>query len=340
MKYYPVIIATLNRFTHFKNCVESLARCTHAEKTELVIGLDYPPNEKYVSGYKKIKEYIPTITGFAKITVFEHETNLGGEENFLFLINYCKKHYDAYISSEDDNVFAPAFLDYMDKALELYRYDERITSIGGYNFIEAYDQGIYSCYLGRDHSAWGTGFWYDKEKKLNLFLSNKDYYKKILYNRKSSKYILSIFPALYLMLDNAVKKQLNPNDVHRCTYNIIEHKYQLKPAISLVRNCGFDGSGLNCHDDNNGMNHQPISNAITFNFGIGPGTAFTEINHKALYNHEIPTPKKQRAYALQYIYRLYLQNTNPFCYRVLMIYYAIRQKIALRTHLKNIFHIK
>ena len=54
--YSPIIIPTLNRFTHFKNCVESLAACTNADKTELIIGLDYPPSEKYVDGWIKIKD--------------------------------------------------------------------------------------------------------------------------------------------------------------------------------------------------------------------------------------------------------------------------------------------
>ena len=52
MTFYPVIIYTLNRYEHFRRCVESLARNTHAEQTELVIGLDYPPSEKYVEGHR------------------------------------------------------------------------------------------------------------------------------------------------------------------------------------------------------------------------------------------------------------------------------------------------
>lgn len=41
--YAPVIIPTLNRYVHLKRCVDSLAKCTHAPDTELIIGLDYPP---------------------------------------------------------------------------------------------------------------------------------------------------------------------------------------------------------------------------------------------------------------------------------------------------------
>lgn len=47
---YPILIPTLDRYEHFKKCIESLAKNTHANKTELVIGLDYPPSEKYMDG--------------------------------------------------------------------------------------------------------------------------------------------------------------------------------------------------------------------------------------------------------------------------------------------------
>lgn len=65
-EYAPILIPTLNRYKHFRRCVESLSKCTHAEKTELVIGIDYPPVEKYREGWEKISEFITTITGFKK----------------------------------------------------------------------------------------------------------------------------------------------------------------------------------------------------------------------------------------------------------------------------------
>src|SRR5574344_2091111 len=101
MNYYPVLIPTLCRYDHFYRCVESLSKNTYADKTELVIGLDYPPSDKYREGYEKIKAYIPTIKGFRKVTVFEHDHNLGANDNFFFLRDYCLWKYDAYIITED-----------------------------------------------------------------------------------------------------------------------------------------------------------------------------------------------------------------------------------------------
>ena len=38
----PVIIPTLCRYDHFKRLMESLNKCTWADKTDVYIGLDYP----------------------------------------------------------------------------------------------------------------------------------------------------------------------------------------------------------------------------------------------------------------------------------------------------------
>ena len=58
MIYAPVIIPTLNRYEHFKNCLESLEACVGADFTDVYVALDYPPSEKYVEGWKKIDIYL------------------------------------------------------------------------------------------------------------------------------------------------------------------------------------------------------------------------------------------------------------------------------------------
>ena len=163
MNYYPVCIPTLNRYEHLKACVESLQQCTHADKTELIIGLDAlppPPNyEVYREGYEKVKAYLPTINGFAKVTILERDSNYGAERNSDALEEYCLERYDAYIFTEDDNVFSPCFLDYMNKALDKYRDDERVASVCGFCRTEDYGISSYSAYLAYDDTGWGVGYW-------------------------------------------------------------------------------------------------------------------------------------------------------------------------------------
>ena len=119
-KYAPVLITTLNRHEHLKNCIESLQNNTLANKTDIFISVDYPPSEKYVEGYKRICEYFHStkIDGFNSVHVFFQEKNLGPNDNYYFLENIIKTEYEFYIFSEDDNIFSKNFLEYMNFYLE------------------------------------------------------------------------------------------------------------------------------------------------------------------------------------------------------------------------------
>ena len=85
MNYYPVIIPTLCRYEHLKRCVDSLAQNTHADKTELIISLDYPAKESHREGYEKILTYIDSIKGFKKVTCLKQDHNVGVWDNLILL---------------------------------------------------------------------------------------------------------------------------------------------------------------------------------------------------------------------------------------------------------------
>ena len=283
MTYYPVYIPTLNRYEHFRNCVESLARCTHADKTELVVGLDYPPSEKYVEGWKKIKAYLPTLQtlGFGKVTVFEHKENLGQVANPTFLWNYCAEHYSACIVSEDDNVFSPNFLDFMNQALERYADDPKIVSVCGYSQAACECPNVCKSYLSYDACAWGMGMWCNKHRPIVETYQDSGWEDSIIRNPSLVLKILWTYPYLLLMLWRAVKDG-RPllGDMKRTTYNFRYGTWQLRPARSLVRNCGVDGSGLTWGGDiYQELAQQPISKETTFDFG----TEYPRPRNKGLF---------------------------------------------------------
>lgn len=305
MTIYPVAIPTLNRYLHFRNCIESLANCTHADQTELIISLDYPPNDSYSEGYNQIKKYIPQIVGFQKVTLIEQKYNLGPSGNWSFLAEYCFNNYCAYIATEDDNVFSPCFLDYMNHALERFSDDPKILSISGYNHVDFYNQNGYSTYLSKDSCAWGIGLWKEKEKK---YYKDFNYYKKVVYSRQMGGLLVNTYPALYSMLSSMVKDKRCWEDVMRATVNILEGYYQLQPSISLVRNTGFDGSGVNCGSENNQINTQLISTEKTFDIGKEIGPCDTEPNRTNLFYQCINSSNQQLE--IDQIFSKYKENTS------------------------------
>lgn len=274
MTYYPVIIPTLNRFRHFKECVESLSKCTHADKTELVIGLDYPPSEKYIEGWNFIKEYIPSIVGFAKVTCFEHKCNLGASGNEAFLKNYVFQKYDAYIFSEDDNIFSPCFLDYMDKCLEKYKDDNKVFCICGClepsinNILKTKKLNGSIIKLIGNMSAYGEGIWKNKELELQKRFP-KDFRKYIFSSRIR---IIKLLKCPVKLNHNYFWLKNNPKlncicDFTRNAWMVLNNQINIVPSISLVKNLGFDGSGVNCGtniEEQKRMESLIISNENTY----------------------------------------------------------------------------
>ena len=309
--FAPVFIPTLCRYDHFKRCVESLAACTHSDKTELIIGLDYPPNDNYKEGYDRIKKYIPTITRFAKVTLIQHKKNLGGLENWYYLDNFCCERYPAYIGTEDDNEFSPCFLDFMNKALQKYEHDDNVTTVSGFSDSICYDQLGYRTYFCYANSAWGVGMWSQKEKHIKAVINSNSFYVEKFKDTKVAYKFFKMFPARFGAIISMLLQNENWNDVKRSTYNYLLGKYQLRPVISLCRNHGYDGSGVHCSVDIS-YSKQEISKDKVFDIESIPATPESYVCLKLYKNNGLPKSGIKRIYYKM----LYLRNYLRFIYKL------------------------
>lgn len=247
--YAPVAIITCNRIEHLRECVESLARCTHADKTELYISVDYPPSEKYVAGWEKVKEYVQDIRGFRKVNLWIQEKNLGPGGNGKFLYGKAFEKYSAIICTEDDNVFAPAYLDYMNQMLVRYEKDPKVWSVAGFSMMKhRYSAKIYKNYA---FQPWGNGRWKDKWDALSQMDRKKLYEESA---GKTGKIISMYFNNRWLFcvyMNRLLKEGTEPGE-SRLTDAILTLIFYLRgyyavfPSKSLVKNNGFDGTGVNC----------------------------------------------------------------------------------------------
>lgn len=299
MIYAPVLIPTLNRFDHLKQCLDSLNNCHDADKTEVYISVDYPPSEKYHAGHDEICEYLDNTTfRFKKLHIFIQKENLGvvnnGSKKFsngLFLVNLVKTKYDRWIFSEDDNVFAPTFLDFMNECLEHFKDDETVYSICGYRFY--YNLKTMNNSFIRQHgdfNAWGYGVWRDKEKMIDLL--DVDYLRKIVFNPfKVLKYWnISNLQVAHLMSFSR-RKNFKKGDNFLTLFMIDKGMTQIMPAKSLVRNIGWDDSGLHCvgFDKETIKRHlnQRIDESPVFEGLKGTGWEYFKENQRVIRDEDI-----------------------------------------------------
>lgn len=305
----PVLIPTLCRFEHFKQCVKSLSTCKGADQTELIIGLDYPSKEGHWAGYEKIKNWIPRIVGFKKVTVLKRDENFGPVKNIIELYEYGRQFYNKMIITEDDNIFAPTFLQFMNSSLDCFEADPKISSICGYTHEKQYDKKK-DYILSSDSCGWGFGLWVDKREKFES-THDENYYYKVLSSYRKSLKIFMKYPALLDMLITMVEKNLHWGDTRKTVANIIENTYQVIPSVSLVRNMGHDGTGTNCGIiENDPFCQQKLSDRK--NYTITKKSSFKKGTFRGLFVQGLPRGKRSRIKTLVRILRKYILYRNLY----------------------------
>lgn len=289
-QYAPVTIATLNRYEHFRNCLESLEKCTGADQTEVFVALDYPPSEKYVEGWKKIDKYLldkEQDNGFKNLFVIRRKYNYGiGKVNSNISSLFREQiadHYDRYISTEDDNVFSPNFLEYMNQALEEFYDDDNCMAVCGYQFDFTLTDYNYNIYLSHEFSAWGTGYWVRKRKEHVEFCTITNV-KRILSSWKSIWTLYRHEPRLLntLLLNVAINRPFG--DTMRVCKQYLEGKCSVFPVVSKVRNTGHDGSGTTLFKINEYADRRKIDDSPHFTIDTVDRAVDARVQ-KALENH-------------------------------------------------------
>lgn len=285
MIYAPVVIPTLNRVSHLRRCLDSLKVNSYAKFTDLYISVDYPPNEKYVKGHEQVTEYLKNeekdlLKYFNEVHIYYQEKNLGAYLNGPFIRDKVEQseRYEGYIFTEDDNEFAPCFLEYIDKGLEKYKDDDSVLVIASTvsTVLDGeVDENAYNTYKVVSSSAWGAGKWFKKEK---LYRENFD---RQLFENISKSFnkmwrIFKISPVLFNAFYNTllwrgstyVCEDGSPRDIdmNRFIYNIVNEKCIIRPTVSKVRNWGMDGSGINSGNSGKSPLEQRLSDEESFEY--------------------------------------------------------------------------
>lgn len=298
MIYAPVVIPTLNRYEHLKQCLESLSRCTWADKTEVYVALDYPPADKwdkYAPGWEKNRDWLRSVgdMGFKKLHLIERTENYGvwtsKLSNAAALEQEVAKEHKYYIFTEDDNVFSPCFLEYMDKGIEKFKDDESVMALCGYSYpfpIKCDENSFYRHSV--DFSGWGCLMFKEHYPQLVNYKDMRKFFSLRtcwnMYRKYGARRL-----ALYLRLCDKSADDITLIDNNISILGSLLEKDFIMPTESLVRNIGADGTGINWgtvdEDPVSAMLlRQKISEATTFEFD-GKGDEYYEENRQILVSN-------------------------------------------------------
>lgn len=327
----PIIIPTLNRYEHFRNCVESLQKNRYAEYTDIYISVDYPPSVEYNEGYQKICYYLnhEFKSNFKKTYIFYQTKNLGPELNTSFLVDKSRDSSNEYfIFTEDDNIFSPIFLEYINTCLRVYQYNPQIMAIGGYcdplnwratNGLFILDETI----------AWGTAFyrsrldscinWINYNNLIGI-LKNSQKCKE-LFNYNYKKYWILVEACISDLDDKKnvfvrkEEKDIRAIDYTEGLYMTFNKCYAVYPSTTLVHNNGYDGSGVNCPKINETSNQSKLITWNDFDYIATPNLNILPANQQINNNH-IDCKRAKRARVLRLVFLFFGKTAAQKCKKI------------------------
>ena len=242
--FAAILIGVYDRLAHLKSCVESLLGNREAIFSDLFIAIDYPQKSQDAEKISLVIDYCKKINGFRSVKLIIREINYGPQKNYLDAMDKIFEKYPSLIVLEDDNVVTSNFLEYMNGALEFYKEDNRIFSVCGFSFPINLPQSFNDdCYLWTGFNGYGAGYWRSKYDTSYLKLNNFD---EFLSDKEKVSKFFNLANHILPILFDGLRKGTVYGDAALCYNFLINKKYQLYPALSKVRNIGYDGSGGNC----------------------------------------------------------------------------------------------
>jgi hypothetical protein len=253
MDLAPIVLFVYNRLWHTRQTIEALKKNTLAADSHLFIFADGNKPSEPEKPVIEVREYLRTINGFSNVTIIEQERNLGLANSVISGVTEIVNRYGMCIVLEDDLITSPYFLQFMNDALIFYQGEEKVFSIGGYNYpdtIMKIPSSYKDCvYFTPRSCSWGWATWKDKwvkgEWKMDYFTAFKE-------NKTQQKAFCLGGDDLFDMLSAQFEGKIDSWSIRWDYSHFLRGAVCVYPVFSLVNNIGHDGSGIHCgKDDSN-----------------------------------------------------------------------------------------
>ena len=242
MNCAPVLLFTYNRLSHTQRCVEALLKNHLSSESELFIYSDAAKDIAQQESVKEVRNFIHTIQGFKAITIIERNKNWGLARNIIDGVTTQVNRYGKVIVLEDDLVVAPFFLQFMNEALETYKYEPRIGHIQACDFTQ--DPSLPDTFLIKFTGSWGWATWDRAWKHFNP--NGKELLQEMQKRQLTHAVDMNGKYGFTRMLRRQIEGKNNSWAIRWNASLFLKDILSLNVGRSLVQNEGFDGSGTNC----------------------------------------------------------------------------------------------
>jgi len=240
----PIVLFVYNRPWHVRQTIEALQLNELASESRLIIYSDAPRDVNAAEGVAAVREYIHSLDGFSSVEIVEMKRNRRLAPLLIEQLPEVLSRHGRAIVLEDDIVTSPFFLRYMNDALEKYADDDRVISIHGYCYPV---DGLPDAFFLKGADCWGWATW---ERGWSLFEQDGSRLMEALRIRDLLDRF-DFFGSGYFssLLQQQIDGVVDAWDVRWYASALLHDKLTLYAGKPLVKNIGFDGSGIHCGND-------------------------------------------------------------------------------------------
>ena len=241
--YAPIIVFAYNRPEHLKRTLAALVKNKESKESDLFIFIDGPKSDvekkKNAEVYVVAKQYENGF--FKKVVIKKSNKNKGLAKSVITGVDEIINQYGKVIVTEDDAVCSPAYLAFMNGALDYYEDKVQIWSVGGYTVPIKIPENYCSDVIVTQRSssyAWAT--WQSRWKKIDW---NVEDYSLFRWNFFARRNFNKWGEDRSSMLDDRMNGRVNSWAI-RFDYAMYKNgMFNILPKQSLIQNIGHDGSG-------------------------------------------------------------------------------------------------
>lgn len=256
----PIILFIYNRPSHTQQTLEALSQNTLAQNSELIIFADGPKENATKEQIEKIQETrkVAKSKQWCKsVEIRESEKNKGLAKSIIEGVTEIVNKYGTVIVLEDDIVTGKYFLEYMNTALEKYKNEKKVWHITGWRDpVKKADNNLSFFYPNMD--CWGWATWSDRWQNFekNPSKLKETFTPKMIHHMNMD----GAEPGNWQQVEDNISGKINTWAIFWLATIYQNDGLCLSPTKSLVKNVGFDNTGVHC-----GINkYQTINDSIDY----------------------------------------------------------------------------
>lgn len=263
----PIAVFCYNRPWHAEKTLDALSNNILAGESQLYVFCDGPKanaSEEQIRKIEETRQIVRKKRWCKDVQIIESDVNQGLRSSIITGVSKVIGEHGSVIVVEDDLETSPFFLNYMNNCLEKYKDYRGVFSISAQSCVNPKEfprDYPYDVYAYPTHLPWGWATWKDRWDLVDWDIDKK--IKEPLESQPSMRdAFMRAGQDLYY---RSLRDRLNGLDVWSICFSLAHfqhHAVSIRPIVSYVHNTGFDGSGVNCgNQESTGLSHKYYVNA-------------------------------------------------------------------------------